>query len=391
MKITTVAFNRFHIYDQARELDNENLLFKLITNYPKFRSRDFKISDAKVISLPLTGILNHLRIKLLKRINSSVNKKIVEYLHNKFSRDVAKSINVDTDIVIFLSSVGLEGIKFCQENNIISISDHGSGYQEYEKSILEEEREIFGLEKSSVIDEWIIKKEAAEFKLADFIFLGSNYAKETFLKYDYPENKLIVNNYGVDLENFKKIYKEDEIFRIIIVAGANVGKGVQYLLKAFNELNFENSELWVIGGGYPNKELDIIFAKMKINFNNIFFKGSFPQRELYKYYSQCSVFCLPSLSDGFGMVVPQALACGLPVIVSENTGAKDIVVQNYNGYVVPIRDIESIKEKILYLYENPETLKLMSVNALESVKDGLSWSDYGDRLMLNLKKIGKAK
>ncbi len=389
MKVITVAFNRFHIYDQAKELNKHDLLYKLITNYPKYRSRYFDINDSKVISLPLTGLLNYLRISYLQ--NNKINNKLIELLHNKFSKNVVNILDVNADIIIFLSSVGLEGIKFCKKNNIISIADHGSAYQEYEKSILIEENSKFDLSEYSNIKSWIIEKEAKEFKNADFIFLGSNYAKETFLKYGYPEDKLIVNNYGVNLSNFRKIDKNDNMFRIIIVGGINLRKGIHYLLKAFNELNLNNSELWVIGGGYPNKEMEKVFKKMNINFNNIYFKGTFPQNELYKYYSQCSIFCLPSLSDGFGMVVPQAMACGLPVILSENTGAKDIVKEGYNGYIVPIRDVKAIKEKILYLYNNPIQLKQMQNNALKSVKKGLSWDDYGSRLVENLKMIKASK
>ena len=59
------------------------------------------------------------------------------------------------------------------------------------------------------------------------------------------------------------------------------------------------------------------------------------------------------------MVVPQALACGLPVIISENTGAKDIVAEGYNGYVVPIRSVDNIKERLQYLYDHPVELEQM--------------------------------
>jgi len=386
MKVITIAFNRFHIYDQARELENNNLLVRMITNYPKYRSRDFEISDKFVFSLLFTGVVNFIRIKLCNKINPNINSNIIKYLHNKFSKDVVRHIPNDIDIAIFLSSFGLEGIEFCNNNNIISISDHGSVYLPYQFKIIEEERRIFDLEPSINHNKWIIEKELKEFNSADYILLGSNFAKETFLQNGFLEKKIIVNNYGVDLESFRKIDKSDKVFRIIFVGSVNINKGIHYLLKAFNILNLENSELWVIGGGYPNKDIDTVFKKMDINFKNVYFKGSFPQAELYKYYSQASVFCLPSLSDGFGMVVPQALACGLPVIVSENTGAKDIVKEDYNGYVIPIRDVESIKEKLSYLYENKQKLITMSNNALQSVKYGLTWEDYGNRLTKDLKK-----
>jgi len=90
---------------------------------------------------------------------------------------------------------------------------------------------------------------------------------------------------------------------------------------------------------------------------------------------------LPSLADGFGMVVPQAMACGLPVIVTENVGAADIVTDGVDGYVVPIRDVAALKEKIRYLYEDPAARQRMSAAAVKKAGRHLSWDVYGDRLV----------
>jgi glycosyltransferase involved in cell wall biosynthesis len=115
--------------------------------------------------------------------------------------------------------------------------------------------------------------------------------------------------------------------------------------------------------------------------------GPVPQKELYKYYSNSSVFVLPSIEDGFGMVINQAMSCGLPVILTENTGGYDIVRDGIDGFIIPIRDVEKLKEKILYLYENPEICKQMGQNAKERAKSGFSWEDYGNKIYENYQKI----
>ena len=145
--------------------------------------------------------------------------------------------------------------------------------------------------------------------------------------------------------------------------------------------------MWLIGAGYPNKDLDHVIKDMGINFDDVYFKGSHPQNQLYKLFSQGSVFCFPSLSDGFGLVVPQAMACGLPVIVTENTGAKDIVNAK-NGFIVPIKNIEEIKKKILILYNDRDLLLSMSEYVVsEQNLTSISWDSYGRRLENNLKRI----
>ena len=78
------------------------------------------------------------------------------------------------------------------------------------------------------------------------------------------------------------------------------------------------------------------------------------------------------------MVVPQILACGVPVIVSENTGAADIIEDDKNGYIVPIRNSKAIADRIEFLYLNSEKLAEMKQNVLSNPLD-LSWDAYGDR------------
>ena len=126
---------------------------------------------------------------------------------------------------------------------------------------------------------------------------------------------------------------------------------------------------------------------MGIDFDNVFFKGHYPQNRLYELYSEGTIFVLPSLADGFAMVVSQALACGLPVIVTTHTGAKDIIKDNFNGFIVPPSDGMILNEKIKYFYNNPEECIRMSNNTEKSISSGLTWDDYGNRLVKTLERI----
>ena len=152
-------------------------------------------------------------------------------------------------------------------------------------------------------------------------------------------------------------------------------KGVHYLLQAFHELNLPDSELWLLGGELP--EIKSFFRQYEGSFRHF---GQLPQAELHKYYSQCSVFVMNSIEDGFGLVVPQAMACGLPVICSVNAGADDLIEPEKNGFSVPIRDVEALKEKILYLYEHQDVCYEMGQRAKRKMERGFSWDDYGEKI-----------
>jgi starch synthase len=73
------------------------------------------------------------------------------------------------------------------------------------------------------------------------------------------------------------------------------------------------------------------------------------------------------------------MACGVPVIATENTGAADLFTDGVQGFIVPIRDAGAIREKILTLYENPATRERMGEAALARVRKIGGWDDYGGR------------
>ena len=206
--------------------------------------------------------------------------------------------------------------------------------------------------------------------------------RETFLENGVPEKKLIHVPYGVNLAQFQKIPKTDKVFRIIFAGGMTLRKGVHYLLQAFAELHLPNAELMLIGSF--NEEIRPFFKKYEGAFTWI---GHVPQKELYKYYSQGSVFAIMSIEEGGAMVQAQAMACGLPVIFTPNTGGEDFIRDGIDGFMVPIRSVEKLKEKILYFYENPDVALRMGESAKARVSQGFTWDDYGKKMIAAYEKI----
>jgi glycosyltransferase involved in cell wall biosynthesis len=117
----------------------------------------------------------------------------------------------------------------------------------------------------------------------------------------------------------------------------------------------------------------------KFNRKGLIFKGHIPQHDLYKYYSQGNIFALMSIQDGFGMVLVQAMSCGLPIITTVNTGGPDLITKNGNqGFILNIRDVDGLIENITYIYENNLSYE-MGQSAKLRVSQGYTWEDYGNR------------
>lgn len=320
-------------------------------------------------------------------ISKDFLQNIVNINHSKIC---AKNIS-DCDVFIGWSGSSLEAIVAAKSLGKLSILERGSSHFTYQQKILGDESQLTKSigHKTNYIT-W--QRELLEYELADYISVPSHFVRDSFIKYGIPSNKLLVNPYGVNLDSFSPGIKDDNVFRIIFVGDACARKGFHYLLQAFNELDLPDSELVHLG----NIEKAMIPYIEKYNNKRIKMMGHVPQSELNNFYSQASVFVLPSLEDGMAMVQFQAMACGIPIISTTNSGAEDhLVTQNgKEGFIIPIRSVEAIKENINYLYNNESVRSKMGNEAFKRVSGNFSWSDYAqryseniDRVLTNRKKI----
>ena len=158
-----------------------------------------------------------------------------------------------------------------------------------------------------------------------------------------------------------------------------------YTLKAFNELNLPNAELILVGS------IDLDFLPLLSEFNSnkkIKIINHVEQNKLVEFYNISDVFVISSIEDGFAMVIPQALACGIPVICTENSGGSELIYSGKNGFVVPIRDINKLKEKMILLYEDKKLYDHLK-NDIEKKRNNLSWNDYGDKMEIKYRNLLK--
>jgi glycosyltransferase involved in cell wall biosynthesis len=225
--------------------------------------------------------------------------------------------------------------------------------------------------------------ELAEYAEADYIGVPSGFARQSFLDRGVPERKLLCIPYGVDLSAFRPEPKRDNVFRIVHCGGITFRKGVHHLVQAFSEMSQPEAELWLIGS--RSTEIDDYLEAHRCS--GLVLRGTFPQATLLHEFAQASVFTLASLEEGLALVIPQAMACGIPVICSTNTGGADIVRDGQDGFIFPAGDVEALKSHLRWSYDHQDRLKQMGQSALERVQTGFSWNDYGDRIEAAYQKV----
>ena len=373
MKLIVSCPGKFHAFHLAEQLDKRGLLQKLITTYfsPNRNARDISIDPGRVVTNRLPEVVMRLPQKI------PILRDYFEwawYKNRMFERWAETQVE-KCDIFVGWSGFSLKPLLKAKSLGAFTVLERGSSHAAFQQGIMKEEYQSFGLSPKG-LDNRYLEQELKEYEATDFICIPSSFVEKTFLQHGISRDKLIRIPYGVNLRCFKQVPKEDDIFRIVFCGGMTLRKGVHYLLRAFKELNLPNSELLLIGG--MSDEMRPLFNA----YNGWHrYTGPLHHLELYKHFSQGSVFVMPSIEEGLALVIPQAMACGLPVVCTTNTGGEDIVRDGMDGFVIPIRDVEALKEKILFMYEHPETCREMGQSAKRRVSEGFAWDDYGERMV----------
>jgi glycosyltransferase involved in cell wall biosynthesis len=292
----------------------------------------------------------------------------------------------NSDIVVSWAGSARRTIRKAKEYGARTVLECGAVHAGYLNDILREEYERLGIrltdDRSAVSYPGSVEYELAEYDTADYLALPSEFARQSFLKKGVAEAKLLKAPYGTDSETFRPVVKQDGTFRVLYVGAVSLLKGIPVLLEAWREFTRTGAmELMLVGRVTP--AMRKILARSG---GGVRIAGRVEHRQLYRVYSSGSVFVLPSLVDGWALVVGEAMACGLPVICTANSGACELVRDGVEGFVVPARDAEAIAEKLDYLRRNEDRRRSMAAAARARAVE-YSWDRYGELVWKNYSAI----
>lgn len=198
-----------------------------------------------------------------------------------------------------------------------------------------------------------------EYAGADLVRVMSERARRTFLDRGFPGDRIVAVAPHIDLAEFRVADFAAPKFRICFVGLIEPWKGFHHLIAAFNALRLPDSELFLWGGPGSRPVSNFLREAMARNPAIIIRPVEVRRIGYAEVYAKASVFVHPSLTDGFGYTVLEAMASGLPVIVTDGAGAAELVRDGHNGYVVPGGQSGPIAERLEHLYHNPEVVRRM--------------------------------
>ncbi len=221
----------------------------------------------------------------------------------------------------------------------------------------------------------IVARHRQELAEANRILVPSVYVRDSLAARGTPIERIAVLPYGVDIARFRPPpepwRKTGRPFRLLFVGTLSQRKGVKYLLEAARRLASDKVELVLVGRMIGSQAA---FASYRDAFRHL---SHVPYHEVHALYQDADVFVYPSLHEGSAFVTYEALASGLPVVTTPNAGS--VVREGEEGFVVPIRDVDALVERIERLRRDEDLRRAMSVKARARAEQ-FTWGHYRARL-----------
>lgn len=217
------------------------------------------------------------------------------------------------------------------------------------------------------------QKRRDEWNLADVVIANSAFTKASYAAAGLDVSKVQVVPYGAPPINpnaLSTLPDRQAPIKFLWAGTFSIRKGAHHLLSAWRDLQIGNqAQLQVFGAMTLPRSL------VKTLPDTIEISGTVPRTELEQRYQQADMLVFPTLCDGFGMVVTEAFAQGLPVITTDRAGASDLVKHGVNGLIVPAGDSHALAEALEWCITHRSEVQRMRQAALETAASW-QWSDY---------------
>lgn len=374
MQIAIVVPGRFFAFELAGALIARGHQVTVFTTYPAWAARRFGLSPQHVRGFWPLGVLERAAGRLL---SETLQKKIWHVFQTSFGKWAARQVSREHwDVVHAFSGVGEEVFQV-KGKGAKRLLTRASSHIRTQAELLRQEADRTGVAFAQP-SSWIIEREEREYAAADYIMVVSRFCYDTFLRRGVSPEKLLLLPLGVNARAFA--LSEEMIERrcrrilsgapltVLTTGQVSLRKGLYDFSRIATALNGRVHFRWI---GVARQEARNLIASLP---ECVELAPHQPQSRLPAAYAQADLFLLPTIEDGYPVVLMQAYANSLPLLTTTNCSGPDIIHEGQTGWVLPIRTPEKFIDRLLWCDSHREELAQM-VYAMPRKFRPRDWSD----------------
>jgi glycosyltransferase involved in cell wall biosynthesis len=385
MKVTVSVGPGPYAQDLIEQLGSRGLLDRVIYSWPAPLVQRWNADRGRLEherSLPLYEFLVRSIWASWGRIPGLGRHRTPQTLINAAFDLWARGVIGHPDLFLGWSQVSLRSLRAARARGVTAVLEHPMMHVDLWQELMTEEYARYSPRAPSTFNlrpRSMVRRMREEYDAADAIVVPSVAARQSFLDRGLSPEKVRLVPFGVRVEEFSsgKAARRDGPFRLLYVGRLELLKGLHYLLEAWTSRPVGEPELWLVGPVLP--ELASILARHARP--DVKVLGEVPRPEVAQYYRQVDAVVFPSLCDGFGIVILEAMASGLPVLTTSHTGGPDVIDEGETGFVVPIRDVTALADRMAWLMAHRGDLPEMGRAARARVLAKFTLAQYGARLV----------
>ena len=352
LRVSFSATNPCHVYELAKALHRQDALGRYYSGYPGWRLRPPK--GFPLVTHSFRTVLTYGCLRMPGALRPAAYR-LFRWQDRGFDQAVARLLSPPAGQSIHaMPGQALATFRRARELGMQTVLNHASGPVRQQLALIEGEYRRAGLEfsKHHGFDSAYFEREDAEYAATDYHCVASSIVRRQLQDAGVPSERIWVVPYAADSAVFHPPAPENAraALRIVYAGQLTQRKGLRVLFAAAKALRHSLAvELHLYGPAMPDIAPDLAGIGSE---SWIVRHGAVSQQRLAQAFREASVLVLPSWEEAFGLVVPQALNCGLPCVVSDRVGASDLIRQRENGSVFPAGDDDALAREIDWWLHN---------------------------------------
>ncbi len=377
MRVSVVLGPGHHGPEVLAALRRRGWLHQAVHQYPRFLVED---GEGRALARrPLLDLSTRAAWAAWRRLPGLRRRETPRGVFAAVQGALARRSLGPCDLLIAWLQVGLEALVAARDAGTPALLEHPMNHIDHYRETLAEERRRWGRGLGGYSDFPLLIRHRMEreCQVAPVISVLSSFSRRTFTEHGVAPGRLVELPLGVDHEHFSpREGRAPGPLRVVFVGRVELMKGVPYLLTALQRLKKLPLELQLVGPVADDlKPLLRRLDDPRVRYLDVTGRAALPA-----VYRGADVLVFPTVNDALGLVMLEAMACGVPVIATERSGGPDVIRDQLDGFVIPARDPGAIADRLATLAADPDQTVAMGRSARQRIEQYYTLAHHEGRL-----------